>query len=236
MKFKLAMIGAAFSLALGGVTAISAQAPGASAAAAVPQEAAIRKALGERLTGLAKIDEVGKAPITGLFEVRVGNDIFYTDAEGAYLIRGEILDLKNKRNLTEERVSKLSVIDFASLPLKDAVVWKTGTGARKIAVFADPNCGYCKRFEKELSNVKDLTVYTFLIPILGGDSPDKVKAIWCRYSTSSLSAACSNKRRPRPVWRSVMTCSVPPSRTPPTCSATAPTRRTCTRRFCAIRV
>lgn len=206
MKFKLAMIGAAFSLALGGVTAISAQAPGASAAAAVPQEAAIRKALGERLTGLAKIDEVGKAPIAGLFEVRVGNDIFYTDAEGAYLIRGEILDLKNKRNLTEERVSKLSAIDFASLPLKDAVVWKTGTGARKIAVFADPNCGYCKRFEKELSNVKDLTVYTFLIPILGGDSPDKVKAIWCAKDSSA-------------AWRSWMLDGVAPPKLLGECAA-----------------
>lgn len=200
MKFKLAMIGAALTLALGGVTAISAQAPGASAAAAVPQEAAIRKALGERLTGLAKIDEVGKAPIAGLFEVRVGNDIFYTDAEGAYLIRGEILDLKNKRNLTEERVSKLSAIDFASLPLKDAVVWKTGTGARKIAVFADPNCGYCKRFERDLLGVKDVTIYTFLLPILGPDSTAKSRDIWC------------NKEAAK-VWRSWMLDNVNPPKT-----------------------
>ncbi|MBA2721487.1 MAG: DsbC family protein [Methylibium sp.] len=149
------------------------------ASAQLPQEAAIRKSLGERLSSLPKIDEVNKAPVAGLFEVLIGTEVFYTDAEGAYLIRGEILDLKNKRNLTEERIAKLTAIDFDSLPLKDAVVWKTGSGKRRIAVFSDPNCGYCKRFEKELTGMKDVTVYTFLIPILGGDSPDKAKAIWC---------------------------------------------------------
>lgn len=175
MKIKtlaLASLAGFMALAAGAASA-------ADAGAAPPQEAAIRKALTERLTSLPKIDEITKAPVAGLFEVRIGNDIFYSDAEGAYLIRGEILDLKNKRNLTEERIAKLTAIDFASLPLKDAIVWKVGTGKRKIAVFSDPNCGYCKRFEKELTGMKDVTVYTFLIPILGGDSPDKAKAIWC---------------------------------------------------------
>ncbi len=172
MKLKFAALALAVAGALGAVIAV-AQSGG------VPQEAAIRKALAERLSSLPKIDEVNKAPLPGLFELRIGNEIFYTDAEGAYLIRGEILDLKAKRNLTEERIAKLTAIDFATLPLKDAIVWKTGTGKRRIAVFADPNCGYCKRFEKELTGVKDVTVYTFLIPILGGDSPDKIKAIWC---------------------------------------------------------
>lgn len=172
MNFKTTALAAATAAAIAATLALTAMAQ-------VPQEAAIRKALGERLGSGIKIDEVSKSPVAGLFEVRIGNDIVYTDADGAYLVRGELIDLKTKRNLTEERVNKLNAIDFASLPLKDAVVWKTGTGARKIAVFADPNCGYCKRFEKELSNVKDLTVYTFLLPILGGDSPDKANAIWC---------------------------------------------------------
>jgi thiol:disulfide interchange protein DsbC len=142
-------------------------------------EAVIRKSLGEKLTGFPKIDEVKPSPMPGLWEVRVGNEIRYTDATGSFLIEGDLLDLRSMRNLTQERVDKLNRVDFASLPLKDAMVWKTGTGARHIAVFADPNCGYCKMFEKSLQNAKDLTVYTFLIPILGGDSPDKARAIWC---------------------------------------------------------
>lgn len=169
------------------------------ALAQLPQEAAIRKALAERMAGMPKIDEITASPLPGLFEVRIGADIFYTDAEGAYFVRGEIIDLKTRRNLTEERINKLTAIDFASLPLKDAVVWKTGTGARKIAVFADPNCGYCKLFEKTLTGMRNVTVYTFLIPILGGDSPQKSDAIWCA-------------KDPTAAWRAWMTEGVAPPR------------------------
>ncbi|HEX2010235.1 MAG TPA: DsbC family protein [Roseateles sp.] len=142
-------------------------------------EAVIRKNIAERLPQWPKLDEVRPAAVPGLWELRLGNEIRYTDATGTYLIEGELIDIKSRRNLTEERIAKLNQIDFASLPLKDAVVWKVGKGTRKIAVFADPNCGYCKRFERSLQEMKDITVYTFLIPILGGDSPDKSRAIWC---------------------------------------------------------
>lgn len=146
---------------------------------ALANEAAIRKAVGERLPPSIKIDEVRPTGIAGLWELRIGNELRYTDATGQYLIEGEILDLKARRNLTQDRLNKINAIDFASLPLKDAIVWKKGSGKRRIAVFADPNCGFCKRFERTLQDVKDITVYTFVVPILGGDSPDKSKAAWC---------------------------------------------------------
>jgi len=142
-------------------------------------EAVIRKNLADKLTGFPKIDEVKPSAMPGLWEVRIGSEIRYTDPTGSFLIEGDLFDLKTMRNLTQARVDELNRIDFATLPLKDAIVWKTGTGARKIAVFADPNCGYCKMFEKSLQGAKDLTVYTFLIPILGGDSPEKARSIWC---------------------------------------------------------
>jgi thiol:disulfide interchange protein DsbC len=142
-------------------------------------EAEIRKVLSERFPTIPRIDEVTQGPMPGLWEVRLGTEVMYTDDKGQFLIQGEIIDTVSRRNLTQERIDKLTAIDFASLPLKDAIVWKAGTGKRKMVVFADPNCGYCKRFERDLSNVKDVTVYTFLYPILGGDSPDKSKAIWC---------------------------------------------------------
>ncbi len=154
----------------------------ALAALALPvqaQEAAIRKAIAERLPEFPKIDEVREAPLKGLYEIRVGTDIFYTDAAGNHLIEGQLIDTRSKTNLTEARIAKLTAIDFAALPLADAIVFKQGTGARKLVVFADPNCGYCKRFEKELAKVKDVTVYTFLFPILGGDSPEKSRDVWC---------------------------------------------------------
>ena len=142
-------------------------------------EAAIRKTITERLPNFPAIDEVTKSSIPGLYELRVGTDIFYTDEQGNYLIEGQMIDTKSRVNLTEQRIAKLTAIDFKALPLKDAMVWKQGTGERKLVVFADPNCGYCKKFERDLQQVKDVTVYTFLYPILGGDSSDKSRNVWC---------------------------------------------------------
>ena len=150
-----------------------------SLSAAFAQEAVIRKNLAERLPALSKIDEVSKTPMNGLYEIRVDSDIFYTDAEGNFLIQGNLIDTKGKRNLTEERITKLSAIDFDALPLKDAFTQVRGNGKRKLAVFEDPNCGYCKRFERDLQKVNDVTIHTFLIPILSADSAEKSKNIWC---------------------------------------------------------
>jgi thiol:disulfide interchange protein DsbC len=149
------------------------------ASACLAQEAAIRENLVKRLPGLPQIDEVNKTPIPGLYEVRMGTEIVYTDEHGDHIIEGTITETKTRSNLTQARIDKLTAIDFAALPLKDAIVWKQGTGARKLVVFADPNCGYCKKFETEMQQVKDVTVYTFLYPILGGDSPEKSRNIWC---------------------------------------------------------
>ena len=150
-----------------------------SCAAVHAGETEIRKSLLEHLPGLTQIDEVRPAPMPGLWEIRIGTEIRYTDAMGNFLIEGDLFDLHGMRNLTEERINKITAVDFNTLPFKDAVVWKTGNGKRRLAVFADPNCGYCKRFERALQQVKDVTVYTFVIPILGGDSPQKANAIWC---------------------------------------------------------
>lgn len=151
-----------------------------SLGAAVAQEATIRKNLSDRLPSLPAIEEISKAPMAGLYEVRVkGNDIFYTDAEGNFLIQGSLIDTKLRRNLTEERVDKLNAVAFDALPLKDAFTIVRGNGKRKLAVFEDPNCGYCKRFERDMQKVSDVTFYMFLYPILGPDSVEKSKNIWC---------------------------------------------------------
>jgi thiol:disulfide interchange protein DsbC len=144
------------------------------------QEALIRKNLTERIPQLPKIDEISRTPMAGLFEVRVdGTEIYYTDAEANFLIQGQLIDTRSRRNITEERVEKLSAIDFSTLPLKDAITIVRGNGKRKLAVFEDPNCGYCKRFERDMQKVDNVTVYLFLYPILGPDSTDKSRNIWC---------------------------------------------------------
>jgi thiol:disulfide interchange protein DsbC len=151
-----------------------------SLGSAFAQEAAIRKNLAERMPAFAKIDEISKTPVNGLYEVRINeSDIFYTDAEGNFLIQGNLIDVRGKRNLTEERIEKLTAVDFSALPIKDAFTIVRGNGKRKLAVFEDPNCGYCKRFERDLQKVNDVTVYMFLFPILSPDSADKAKNVWC---------------------------------------------------------
>jgi len=151
----------------------------AASAAASAQEADIRKALAERIPQMGKIDEVRPTPMQGLYEVRIGTDLFYTDAKGNYVIQGELIDTKVRRNLTEDRINKLTAVDFAALPLQDAFTIVRGNGKRKVAVFEDPNCGYCKRFERDLQNVDNVTVYLFLYPILSPDSAEKSRNIWC---------------------------------------------------------
>lgn len=147
---------------------------------ATGQESTLRKTLAERIPALQKIDEISKSPMPGLYEIRVnGTEILYTDAEGNFLIQGSLIDTRQKRNLTEERVEKLTAISFDTLPLKDAFTMVRGNGKRKLAVFEDPNCGYCKRFERDLQKVDNVTVYLFLYPILGPDSKEKSRNIWC---------------------------------------------------------
>jgi thiol:disulfide interchange protein DsbC len=144
------------------------------------EEAQIRKNLKERMPQIQPIDEVRRTPMPGLFEVRVdGTDIYYTDASGHFLLQGQLIDTRNQRNLTEERLQKIMAIDFKSLPFKDAISWVKGNGERKLAVFEDPNCGYCKRFERDIAKLDNVTVFIFLYPILGKDSVDKSKSIWC---------------------------------------------------------
>ena len=151
----------------------------AGAAWAQLNEAQLRKTLAERIPSLPKIDEVSKSPIPGLVEIRIGTDIYYADEKGDFIVQGSIIDTRTRANLTDARIDKLTAVEFATLPLKDAVVFKQGSGARKMAVFVDPNCGYCKRFERDLLTVKDVTIYTFIYPILGPDSNAKSRDIWC---------------------------------------------------------
>jgi thiol:disulfide interchange protein DsbC len=147
---------------------------------AFAQEAAIRKTLAERLPNV-KIDEITRSPVAGLWEVRYGGtEIMYADEKGEFVfVNGSLVDTKTRTDLTEARIEKLLAIAFDDLPLKDAVLVKQGDGSRKMAVFVDPNCGYCKRFERDIAAIKDVSIYTFLIPILGADSTAKSRDIWC---------------------------------------------------------
>ncbi|MFV0372169.1 MAG: DsbC family protein [Azonexus sp.] len=151
------------------------------------QEAEIQKAVESRL-GI-KVESVTKAGYLGLYEVYADGNIFYTDEKvTAMLIGGDmirapqalnLIDLKTNRNITDERMRKLNAIKFSDLPLDQAVKQVRGNGKRVIATFEDPNCGYCKRLAKDLQKLENVTIYTFLYPILSEDSLKKSRQIWC---------------------------------------------------------
>jgi thiol:disulfide interchange protein DsbC len=139
----------------------------------------IRAELQKRLGSTANIKGVSASPVPGLFEVQLNGEIFYTDANAKYLIQGDVVELATGQNLTEKRQADLNRIRWSDLPLGNAVKMVRGNGSRQLAVFADPNCGYCKRLEKTFQQLDNVTVYTFLLPILSADSMQKSKQIWC---------------------------------------------------------
>ncbi len=142
-------------------------------------EEKLKKTLTQRLGDGTQIETIIKTPYNGLYEVKVGNEIIYSDAEGKFVFIGRILDTETSKDITQSRLDEINKIKFTDLPLDAAVKSVKGTGKRVIAVFEDPNCGYCKRFRKTLADTKDITVYTFMYPILSDDSRTKVKNVWC---------------------------------------------------------
>jgi thiol:disulfide interchange protein DsbC len=150
------------------------------AGAARADEASLRKSLMADIPG-EKIESIKKTPYLGLYEVVVGGELFYTDENASFLFLGHVVDPKTKQSLTSERLQEIKDarrISIDSLPLDLSIKAVKGTGKRKLAVFSDPNCPYCKRLEKELAKITDVTVYTLLYPVLNGSLPTAT-SIWC---------------------------------------------------------
>lgn len=139
----------------------------------------IRSDLQKKVGSSTKIKSVSPSPIPGIYEVLVGNEIFYTDANSKYLIQGEIIEIATGKNITEQKQADLNRIKWSELNTSNALKVVRGNGSRQLAVFSDPNCGYCKRLDKSLQQLDNVTIYTYLIPILSPDSAQKSKQIWC---------------------------------------------------------
>lgn len=146
--------------------------------AASGDEASIRQAFQAKLR--MPVESVTPTPFRGIYEVVVKGQVFYTDSKVSYMFKGDLLDMRGAqpRNLTDASVAKLAAKTLAK-STDDAVKRVRGNGKRVIYTFEDPNCGYCKELQKELKKLNDVTIYTFLWPILSQDSLEKSKAIWC---------------------------------------------------------
>ena len=187
-------------------------------AAAWSDDAAIRKNWALHNPKGPPIDEIAKTPIAGLYELRVDKEILYSDETGNYLIfpsrdqtDGHLLDARTKTDLTEQHLAKILAQDVPKLPYGDALVFKQGNGSRRMIVFEDPNCHFCKDAERNFAALKDVTIYTFVIPILGEDSVAKSRQIWCSKDNAH-------------VWRTWMLQGALPPRPMGTCDLAALTR------------
>ena len=138
----------------------------------------IRKSLQSKFPDIGKIEHIVKTPYAGLYEIIIDGQLLYTDDKGQYIFEGNVIETKDRRNLSEERRRVLFAIDFDKLPFELAVKRVKGNGKRKLAIFTDPNCGFCKKLEKELSRVTDVTLYRFMYPIFPG-SDEIVRNVLC---------------------------------------------------------
>ncbi|HEY9103805.1 DsbC family protein [Chitinimonas sp.] len=142
----------------------------------------VKAALNKKFPG-RNVESVRVTPIKGLYEVVFpGRQIVYTDAKADYILVGDLVDVAARKSLTEARARELSKTDFAKLPFDKAIKLVKGTGARKVAVFSDPDCPFCKKIEHEtLSKLDNVTIYTFLYPLaeLHPDATRKSALIWC---------------------------------------------------------
>lgn len=141
-------------------------------------EKEIRQSLKSSFPNIGKIEHVVMTPYAGLYEVVIDGQLLYTDAKGQYLFDGNVIETKSRRNMSEERRQVLFAIDFNQLPLELAVKRVKGNGKRKMAYFTDPNCTYCKKLEKELAKVSDVTLYLFMYPIFP-NSDEMVRNVRC---------------------------------------------------------
>ncbi len=132
----------------------------------------------------ARITSISKSGPAGFMEVILdgaqGPMVVYADDKGEYLLIGDLLEIKSKRNLTRERMDKLTEVKWDSLPLQNAIKVVRGDGKRRLAVFSDPDCPYCRKAEQEFAKLDNVTLYVFPYPLpMHSDAGRKSKLVWC---------------------------------------------------------
>jgi thiol:disulfide interchange protein DsbC len=152
---------------------------GFTAGSANADEAQVKQALQARFPAMS-VESVTKAPFAGLYEVVLDGEIVYTDDKVEYFFAGSLYDIRTlpPRNLTQEKSGR-TVVQALTGSRESAIKRVKGDGKRTLYTFEDPNCGYCKQLNRELVKVDNVTIYTFLLPILSQDSVEKSRAVWC---------------------------------------------------------
>lgn len=186
-RYQRAALAGLLTLAAGAFAAPAVQAQTADNAKLESVRDAVKRAFDVEVTRVQPTD------YANLYEVQLGGNIVYTNEKAEFVLAGNLVDAKTRRDVTTERIEEISKVDFSTLPLAQAVKLVKGNGARKMAVFEDPNCGYCKKLHKELATMDNVTVYTFLFPILAPDSVTKANNVWCAKDQATVWTDWMNK-------------------------------------------
>lgn len=125
--------------------------------------------------------DIRPTPLPGIYEVTMGRNLAYVGSDARYFLFGHLYDMREQRDLTADRLEAARRIDFASLPLADAITTVRGDGTRVLAVFSDPDCPYCRKLEQELAKLDNISVHTFLYPLaeLHPQARSRAIAVWC---------------------------------------------------------
>lgn len=177
---------------------------------ALADERQIREMLEPKLG--VKVEGVQATPMPGIYEVRVqtpdGPKIIYSDDKGNYVLTGRLIDMKTERDLTEERMQKLTAVEFGKLPFDLAVKIQRGAGKRQLAMFTDPYCPYCRRLEQALLQIDDITVYVFMYPVIRPELADHSRAVWCSKDRAKAWLDLAAAERPK-IPAAATTCANP---------------------------
>jgi len=154
-----------------------------------------------------KILEVRPSPVQGVWEVDIEaggkKGPAYVDFSKKYLIMGSIVGIKEKRNLTQDRVTEINRVDVSQIPLDDAIVIGKKDAKYRIVVFDDPECPYCAKLHQEMKKVvgerEDIAFYIKMFPLpMHQGAYEKAKAIACEKSLALLDDAFEKKDIPKP--------------------------------------
>lgn len=161
-----------------------------------------------------RVDSVAQSPIKGLYEVVMGKNIAYVDEDATYFVFGHVFDIKKQRDITQERIAGIAnvPVDFTKLPTDIAIKKVVGKPKTRFAVFSDPSCGYCKKWEQQLGTMKDVEIHTYVVGMLGPQSIERAQNIWCAPDRSA-------------AWHAWMVKGIEPPKASDACASTAPVNK-----------
>lgn len=128
-----------------------------------------------------KPSKISETPIDGLYEVIVGSQVVYMSVDARFMIEGDLIDLKTKRNISEEAKSIIRLASIEKLGADNMLIYKPKNVKNTITVFTDIDCPYCRRLHNEIPDYmkNEVEVRYIFMPLKGKADMEKTISVWC---------------------------------------------------------